>query len=861
MTRPSITPARLDRIRRLFEAALEEPTESRAAYVARAAGDDTALRAEVDSLLAALDRGGDTWTRPDAALLSHVVAEAFARSTPAGAPGAVDAPHDATAGSVGRRIGVYEITRLIGTGGMGAVYEGTRADEQFQKRVAIKFLRPGIGGDLAIRRFRYERQILANLNHRNIAALLDGGVTPDGQPYFVMEYVDGEPITVYCDRHRLSVRARVQLLRQVCAAVQHAHQNLVVHRDLKPGNILVTPDGTVKLLDFGIARLLREGEGADQLPPTQGASFAFTPDYASPEQVRGLPIAPASDVYALGVIGSELLSGHRPFTVGGQLFMELQRIVCEQPPPAPSSLVTADDALARGESSAARVRKQVQGDLDAIVLQALRKEPERRYGSADALSADLARHLEGLPVSAQRDRLGYRFGKFLRRRRIEVIAAVAVVSTLVAGIVATTRQAQRAERERSKLEQVNEFMASMLSAVDPGDRGLDVTVAQVLSQAAKDVEQAKLDPEIEAQIRHSLGQTYYGLGLYDSATPHAQRAYELRRQVLGPRDQRTAFSLSYLVALAESRGAFAEAESLARAQIDMQRQVKDARPGEIATSLDNLARVIEQQGRLDEALAIKLESIDIRRRSTDSTTLDALPFTLNALAVSYQYRGELARADSLLSEALDVEQRLHGARGPTFGQLLRARASVAAERGDAAAADSLAARSATVMRAAVGATHPDYLRSVYLLAELACDRNEMRTCARIAQEVVAEVGRGLPEAHPAAAQALLLAGQALDSLGQLPAADSLLQRGMRIRKQYLPADHWALASTDGAWASHLARLGRHAEAERLLLSAYDRLVKARGADALPTKRVAQRLADLMVRTARPSIAAKWRAKG
>ena len=238
-SRPEITPTRLVRIRELFDAALEMATEERIPYLMRACGGDITLRFEVESLLAALDRGGDTWERPAGASLASAMRE-----------------HDDEA-PLGTRIGAYAITRLIGYGGMGAVYEGVRADDQFQKRVALKFLRRGLEGDLAIRRFRYERQILANLNHKNIAALLDGGVTPDGQPYIVMEFVDGLPITTYAAQRRLDVTARVQLLRQVCGAVQHAHQNLVVHRDLKPGNILVTPDGTVKLLDFGIARLLR----------------------------------------------------------------------------------------------------------------------------------------------------------------------------------------------------------------------------------------------------------------------------------------------------------------------------------------------------------------------------------------------------------------------------------------------------------------------------------------------------------------------------------------------------------------------------------------------------------------------------
>jgi len=847
MSRPALTPARLARVRELFEQALEEPTGTRVDFLARVCGEDVELRTEVESLLAALERGGQTWDRPGEALLARALSE---RS-----------PEDDATSVIGQRVGVYEITRLIGYGGMGAVYEGARADDAYRKRVAIKFLRRGMEGDLAIRRFRYERQILANLNHRNIAGLLDGGVTPDGQPYFVMEYVEGEPITLYCDRQRLSVAARVRLLRQVCAAVQHAHQNLVVHRDLKPGNILVTGDGTVKLLDFGIARLLREGEGSEQLPQTQGGMMAFTPDYASPEQFRGLPVAPASDIYALGVIACELLAGHRPFLLEGTLFMEMQRIVCEQPAPAPSTLVRDGDEVRFGERSAARVRSHLRGDLDAIVLQALRKEPERRYGSTEAFSADLLRHLDGLPVAAQKDRLGYRAAKFLRRRRIEVAAAAIVLVTLVTGIVATSRQATRAELERSKTEQVNEFMANMLAAVDPGEQGLNVTVAQVLSQAARDIDSSQLDPEIEAQIRHTLGQTYYGLGLYDSAAPHATRAFDLRLKHLGPKNQRTVFSLSWVAALAEARGDFAEAEALARRMLEMQRVVPNASLGEIATATDNVARMVEQQGRLDEAMALHLESIELRRRSTDSTTLDALPYTLNALAVSYQYKNNLAKAESLLVEALDVEQRVRSTTSVAYGELLRGLASVIADRQRPAEADSVIEESIVVLRKAVGGSHPSYLRSVYAAAELRYVHGDLTRAIAGAEEVVAQIGAALPDATPVAAQALLLLGQVRDSLGQHAAADSLLRRAIALRKKYLPADHWVHASTDGAWATHLSRVGREAEAERILLRSYEQLVASRGADAYPTKLVARRLGDFMTRVGRPADAARWRAKG
>ncbi|MBK6458817.1 MAG: serine/threonine protein kinase [Gemmatimonadetes bacterium] len=840
-----ITPARLLRIRELFDAALELATEERAPYLAKAcAGDDT-LQSEVASLLAALDRGGATWERSLGASLADVAAQ-----------------HDEDA-AIGRRIGAYAITRLIGYGGMGAVYEGVRADDQFQKRVALKFLRRGLEGDLAIRRFRYERQILANLNHKNIAALLDGGVTPDGQPYIVMEFVDGLPITTYAAQRRLDVAARVQLLRQVCGAVQHAHQNLVVHRDLKPGNILVTPDGTVKLLDFGIARLLREGEGPDQLPPTQGGLHAFTPDYASPEQVRGLPVATPSDLYSLGVIACELLAGQRPFDFDGKLFAEMQAMIALAPAPAPSTLVTSASAASMGEGDATRLQRRLAGDLDAIVLQALRKEPERRYGSAEQLGEDLRRYLEGLPVTARRDTLGYRTRKFLRRHRVEVAAGLLVVASLVGGIVATTRQARRAQLERGKMEQVNEFLATMLSAVDPGYSGRDVTVAQVLTQAAADIGGQALDPEIEAELRQTIGQTFYGLAMYDSASTHVERAYALRRGRYGELDQRTAQSFSTRVNLAEARSEFAVAESLARVDVDHQRRMPRGQQNAaaLATALDNLARMVEQRGRLDEAMAIKLESIGIRRVEGDSASMSTLPYALNNLAVSYEYKGDHARADSLMREALAVERRIRGPESVYAGNIMRAYASLRDDMGDRAGADSLMRESLRILRAALGPAHADYLRTVSMLAQLRYSANDMEGTITYAREVAAQIGKGLHEGEPSAATTMQALGLALDSLHQFAAADSALARALELRRKFLPADHWLIPNAEAVYGYHLGRVGRNAEAERILRAAYERMAQLRGADAAPTKRVAVRLAELMEKLGRTDDARRWRAKG
>ena len=379
------------------------------------------------------------------------------------------------------RLGPYRLIREIGHGGMGTVYLGVRDDDAFQKRVAIKVLKRGIDTDSVVRRFRHERQILASLEHPFIASLLDGGSTADGRPYFAMDYVEGQPIVDYCDTHRLDTSARLALFRDVCAAVQYAHQNLVIHRDIKPANVLVTTDGTPKLLDFGIAKLLNPELGGQTLAPTAPGLQLMTPEYASPEQVRGEAVTTASDVYSLGVLLYELLAGRLPYRLTSRTPADIVRIVCESEPVRPSTAITQIDrdptgpAAPTGEAAAEsrtpaesvaatararrltvdvdRLRRRLAGDLDNIVLKALSKEPARRYASVDQFSEDVRRHLGGLPVLARKDTWGYRTTKFVRRNRAIVGAGVVTFTVLVAGVVATTWQARVARAERARAEQ------------------------------------------------------------------------------------------------------------------------------------------------------------------------------------------------------------------------------------------------------------------------------------------------------------------------------------------------------------------------------------------------------------------------
>jgi non-specific serine/threonine protein kinase/serine/threonine-protein kinase len=425
-----MTPERYQQIKQVFQRAIELAPSERKGYLDTACGADAEIRAEVESLLELHETGQHVLDRP----LADV------------APDFDDAPSN----FVGRRIGSYRLERLLGEGGMGAVYEATRVDDQFQQRVALKLVKGGMYSEDVLRRFRQERQILAGLVHPHIARLLDGGVTPDGQPYFVMEFIDGKPVDKYCSEKRLGIRERLELFRDVCGAVQYAHQNLIVHRDLKPGNILVTSGGDVKLLDFGIAKLLREA-GEDAVTQTGTGMHAMTPEYASPEQVRGDSVTTAADVYSLGVVLYELLTGIRPFQLKERVLAEMARIICEEEPTKPSTAVTGTGGKSTiGDVKPDRLRRDLAGDLDNIVLLALRKEPNRRYSSSEAFSEDVRRYLAGEPVTAHPPSFTYRSAKFVRRHVMAVTAAGLVMAAVAAGTAATAWQARIASRERAR---------------------------------------------------------------------------------------------------------------------------------------------------------------------------------------------------------------------------------------------------------------------------------------------------------------------------------------------------------------------------------------------------------------------------
>lgn len=740
------------------------------------------------------------------------------------------------------RIGPYQLVRRIGTGGMGSVYEAARADAEFEQRVAVKLMRASAEGDLAVRRFRYERRILAGLDHRNIAALIDGGITVDGQPYFAMEYVDGVPLTTWADAHHLTLRQRLVLFLQVTAAVQHAHQLLVVHRDLKPGNILVTESGTVKLLDFGIARLLREDEGSGQLPLTQGDQPGLTPDYAAPEQWRGLPVGPAADVYALGVILYELLTGRRPFDLRNKMRAEIEQLVCHQPAPRPSRVPGS---------------RQLRGDLDAIVLMALRKEPERRYGSAARLAKDIERHLDRLPVVARPDRLEYRLAKFIRRRRLELVAGVLVLGSLSWGVVATRRHASRALHEQEQATAVTAFFAAMLAAPDPGQLGRDITMREVLDSAAARADALRPQPDLEVRVRQVLTSTYSTLGDFTMAIEQASRAVEAARRLAPPDRGRVATALGNLSTALELDGELERADTALVEALAMLGDDADAETPDGVTFLDHRGRLRSRLGDARGAVPFLVRALAIQARLEPDND-SALAYAHHNLAAVYGEAGEDDSADAHFRAALALEARAFDGIHPLHASTLNAYATILERMGRPEAADSAYREVLRMRKILLGPEHPDYAWTMFSYADLLLSAGHPADAAMWARRVVALRGRTLDDSHPAVSTGMQVLGRALAAMDSLEVAERWLRESLTLREAAFPADHWLLASSRSVLAEVLVRRGRFAEAERLLLPAERRLREVRGATSQPARDTRRRLAELYTAWGRPVEAATWR---
>lgn len=554
----------------IFEEALEYEGVRRDAFLGQACGGDPAMRKAIEALLAGHRSNTNFLEPPTGTELEPL--QAILREEARGDP---------------EWVGHYRVLERISSGGMGRIYRAVRDNGEFGQTVAVKLIKRGMDTEAVVRRFQRERQTLANLDHPYIARLIDGGNTENGLPFLVMEYVQGHLIDRYCDQQRMSVDQRLRLFLKVCSAVHYAHQNLVVHRDLKPANILVTDDGTPKLLDFGISKLLVDATSPS--PVTTISSFKLmTLQYASPEQVLCETITTTSDVYSLGVILYELLTGRSPYNADSRSRQELQQFVCNRLPEKPSAVITAAICPSR-TARPEKLRRCLQGDLDNIVMTALQKDPNRRYSSVQQLSDDIVRHLTGMTISARPDTLKYRVAKFIRRNTVGVVAAAVIFLSLVGGTCVALFGLLQAQAEAEKAKQLNTLVQNIIITVNPQHTGRDVTVREMLDDAAERLETELADqPEAKASLHRTLGLTYLGLGVYRSAEAHLQAALDLRRRHFGKSSLEVAESLCDLGELANTRYNPKRATPLFRESLGLYRRRFGQRHPAVARSLHGL---------------------------------------------------------------------------------------------------------------------------------------------------------------------------------------------------------------------------------------------------------------------------------
>jgi eukaryotic-like serine/threonine-protein kinase len=796
---------RWERLQELFAQALALPAAERDSFVQRACAGDTALADELRGLLAS-DAAGD-------APVQAAIGAAATRWVD-------DGRHTL----IGQQLGAWRITAHIADGGMGAVFRAERADGQYQQPAALKLLNPSRVSAAAQERLAQERQILARLSHPHIARLLDGGRTPEGLPFLVMEFVDGQPIDTWCHTRALDTSARLRLFMQVCAAVDYAHRNLVVHRDLKPSNILVTAEGGPMLLDFGIAKLLQPETTAPGEPGSAGGltlsgEQLLTPSHASPEQITGAAITTATDVYALGVLLYDLLAGQRPHEAAHSHPAQLARAIVETDPPRPSAAVaqsmtgntgsnltqgTSNRRLAQLQQRGAgltpeRLARELQGDLDNIVLMALRKEPERRYASAAALAEDIGRHLAHLPVRARPDTLAYRSAKLWRRHPVALpVSALALLLAVGGSAAFTWRLAQERDRALSaesaartaeaSAQRAATFSASVLARTSAeNDAEREVSVQTLLQRAAERSETELADEaSVGAQVDLALGSALSSWGGNDAALPVLQRALErARSRGDAGRAEAAAVLAAQSVAL-HGLGRLEDALAVAREAESLWQQV--GTPAQRASATLDVAMMLNSLRRRDEAEPVFRSAI-ARLRAAHGGDHGDLAFALNNLAWGLHARGRLAEAAPLYEEALAMQQRL-GLGMADRGQTLNNLAGLYYDQGDLDRADALWRQALEGYEALFGPEgHAAVTRAYSMAAWVPMARGQHERALALTGRAAAAIRRLLGERHRWTARAALGHGVALLGAGRLGEAQAELQRALDIQRAVLPAGH------------------------------------------------------------------------
>ena len=766
-------PERFVRLEELFGAMVDRSTGERRAMLAAAAREDPALAAEVEGLLAADAAGGR--------FLEDAVESAAV---------------ELAQGEIGRRLGPYRLVRELGRGGMGAVYLAERDDRELEQRVAVKLIHRGLETPELVARFRTERQILARLDHPAIARLFDGGTTEEGRPYFVMELIEGLPIDAHCDAARLPIRACLELVLEVLAAVGEAHKSLVVHRDLKPSNVLVTPDGRPKLLDFGVAKILEEEGQPDTT--SLGLARPMTLAYASPEQVLGLPVTTATDVYALGVLIYRLLTGRHPYPLDGKSGREIERLILDHHPERPSAVVlrAADPGMAeaahhRGTTPAGLAR-QLRGDLDTIVLAALAKEPAERYGSVERLAGDLRLHLAGRPITVRPTPLRSRGLKFIRRHRWGALAAAVILALGLSLAGSLVVLSARTARERDRATQTASLLVDLFEIADPGERrGSSITARELLDQGTDRVlHRLDRQPDTQGTLLATLGRLYAQLGLYDRAVVVLERsvAVERRRGDAHPDLVKALRDLGR--ALAEG-GRFKEAEPVFHEVLALAERLYPADHEEVATSVSNYALVQHDLGHFAAAESLYRRAVDLERRGSSEDDRSGVARANWALLLIDLGRYEEAVAVD--REILALRERASPPRPVAVANVLEYLAMALDGAGRLDEAEAAARRSLALREKYLSPDDRDIARSRNVLGSVLRDRGRLDEAETVLRRALADRRRLLGPDHAEVAVSLEDLGDLRVARGRFDEAERTFNEALRIVRASFAPDHPTLA--------------------------------------------------------------------
>lgn len=828
-----------EKVKEIFTAALEKPVADRAQFLSDACGDDQMLLGEVESLLEAHEE-------PKHLLEQHAFDLAAQLQTDG---------HNYE----GKRFGVYRILREIGRGGMGAVFLAERADGEFQQQVALKIIRQSIADAELEKHFRRERQILASLNHPNIAKLIDGGVSDTGELFLAMEFIEGESLLVFAESHRLSLDERLQIFLKICRAVSFAHQSLIIHRDLKPSNVLVDEGGEPKLLDFGLAKVFEAGPSVDPTQ-TETAFRAFTPAYAAPEQILGKNVTVASDVFSLGVMLYELLTNEKPFHFEGKSLEEIIRTVTSGEPSLPSRVVDSANA-----QSATRHR-QLKGDLDNITLKALQKDPSRRYQSVSALADDIERHLNHVPVSARPNTFSYRASRFYQRNRIAVSAGVFIILALIAGLAIALWQYSNAKRENAKAEVVNNFLKKMLMTANPssnlsGKKGYQATITDILEEAERrlDSDELRNQPEVRAELRQVVGAGYADQGNYVAAEQILRKALAEQKLLFGADSPE---SLSTEFALASTFFAKADLDNAEniygpRLPLLLNEFKKNRIEADIVTrSLSNYAILRRARGDSTQAETLLREGLAISVPNALYSQTDLLRQFLTLILID---RGKFEEAEGLQREALSINRNSPNTETPEFCSALTLFGIILMERGDLTGAESNLREAETIYRKLYSPNFIPLYDNLRLQAQVSYLAGRYAEADTQIKQVLENYRQNSSPKYISFATALTVEGSTLNKLGQSEEAEKILREALRLRQENLPERHFMTALTRGALGECLATQGRFEEAESLLKASYDDLKVSQAEQNPRISAGAQRLALLYDAWKRPDQAAQYRA--